>query len=107
MTVSVTTPGKMETMECAHAVHLQPGVVLSPVNRPARASRQPRTAADRRSVALAVVRGCSELAERTLLDLPDALGAESDPLADITQRLLGAVEAVAGAEDHPLAVVEA
>ena len=94
-------------MECVHAVHLQPCVVLIPLNRSARVGRQPQKAADRVSVAIAAVRGGSELAERALLDLPHALGAEPDPLADVAQGLLGAVEAVAGAQDHPLAVVEA
>jgi hypothetical protein len=51
--------------------------------------------------------GRAELAQRTLLDLAHPLGAEPNALSHVTQRLLRAVEPVAGAEDHPLAVVEA
>src|SRR3954454_23658425 len=53
------------------------------------------------------VRGRPELAARAILDLAPAFPGQADPLADVAKRLLGAVEPIAGAEDRPLAIVEA
>ncbi len=53
------------------------------------------------------VRGGAELAERAILDLAHALAGQADPLADLSQSLLVAVEPVVGAEDRPLALIEA
>src|ERR1700733_3766169 len=50
---------------------------------------------------------CAELAERAVLDLAYPLPGQADPLANLAQRLLRTVEAVAGTKDHPFAVVEA
>ena len=51
--------------------------------------------------------GSAHLLECRLLDLTDTLGAHSDRAAELAERALGALEAVAGAEDHPLALAEA
>jgi len=49
----------------------------------------------------------SELPQRALLDLPDALVAEAELVADLAQRPFFVVlEAVAGAQDVPLAFGE-
>ena len=58
---------------------------------------QPRLAADGYG---------SQFAQRALLDLPDALGAESGPLATSRGDCSG-LEPLAGAKNHPFAVVEA
>jgi hypothetical protein len=49
---------------------------------------------------LVVARGSSQLAQRTLLDLPSPLTRDTDPIAEIAQPLLRAVEAVTPSS-HP------
>ena len=48
----------------------------------------------------------AQLAERDLFDLPDALSADAELLAELTQRRLAPVEAEARADDPPLTLVE-
>src|ERR1700691_1137858 len=46
----------------------------------------------------------AHLLERRLLDLADALGADADALAELSQRALRAGQAEAGFDHHPLAL---
>src|ERR1700710_2885804 len=48
----------------------------------------------------------AQLAERDLFDLPHALGADAELLAELAQRRLAPVEAEARADDRPLTLVE-